>query len=297
MVSGKKLLSPSPSLSFVMTPFLAVSKRTSRLGELLVKPICKETAQRLIVSGHYSHSWRPNFGRFCFGLFRNGAEEEQDCLGAAVYGCMKTPRARIFECGVPGGWMCELNRFWVSDELGKNAESVFLGASLRLLRRADPTIVAVQSFADGRCGCGTIYKAVNFTYYGFHYTVFFRHVRSGEVFHEQTLTNAACPASMLRANAALLAGDLRAFEVKTYRYILPLHKSFRYTGAGVAQAYPPYERGMREVAYVINATRLAPRLAQVVEQLLKRYPYTREKKLAAQRGLLLTGVDSQSLEK
>lgn len=267
-----------------MDDVYVIRKQTSSLGLLVVRSVSKETARRLVVSGHYSHSWRSNFGRFCFGLFRAGAEREEDCLGVAVFGCMKAPRARIFECDVPGGWMCELNRFWVSDVLGRNAESFFLGAALRLLRRADRSIVAVQSFADGRCGCGTIYKAVNFTYYGFHYTVFFRHVRSGEVFHEQVLTNAACPAGMFRANAALLAGDLRAFEVKTYRYILPLHRSFRFIGAGKAQPYPPFERGVREVAYTINAGRLAPRLRMVMERLLERYPYTREKRLVERHG-------------
>ena len=58
---------------------------------------------------------------------------------------------------------------WIDDTLGKNAESVLIAASLKLLRKADPNIVAVQSFADGRLGCGTIYKASNFRYYGFHY--------------------------------------------------------------------------------------------------------------------------------
>lgn len=269
---------------FFMDDLFLIRKRSDSLGELLIRPVGKVTAQRLVLAGHYSHSWRSNFGRFCFGLFRAGAEEEKDCLGVAAFGCMKSPGARIFECSLPGGWMCELNRFWVSDVLGRNAESLFLGAALRLLRRADPSIVAVQSFADGRCGCGTIYQAANFTYYGFHYTVFFRHVRSGEVVHEQVLTNAACPTGMLRANAALLAGDLQAFEVKTYRYILPLHGSFRYTGAGEPQPYPPFERGVREVPYTINAGRLAPRLFAVIERLLQRYPYTREKRLAARHG-------------
>lgn len=263
---------------------LRLVRRCRRLGALVVRPVGKETARRLVVAGHYSHSWRTNFGRFCFGLFREGAEEEGDCLGVAAFGCMKSPKAQIFECSLPGGWMCELNRFWVSDELGKNAESVFLGAALRLLRRMDPSIVAVQSFADGRCGCGTIYKAVNFDYYGFHYTIFFRHARSGEVFHEQVLTNAACPAGMFRANAALLAGDLQAFEVKTYRYILPLHRSFRFTGAGAPQPYPPFERGMKEIPYVINVGRLRPRLSGVMDKLLGRYPHTREKRLVARHG-------------
>lgn len=261
-----------------------IARRCHSLGTLVIKPIGKGLARKLVVDGHYSHSWRSNFGRYCFGLFRAGAEEDDGCLGVAAFGCMKTPRAQIFESSVEGGWMCELNRFWVSDTLGKNAESVFLGASLRLLRQMDRSIVAVQSFADGRCGCGTIYKAVNFRYYGFHYTIFFKHLRSGEIFHEQVLTNASCPAGMFRAVAALLAGDLKAFEVKTHRYIFPLHRSFRFTGEGEPQPYPPYECGLKEIPYVINATRLQPRLAEVMGKLLARYPHTREKRLVERHG-------------
>ncbi len=257
-----------------------IRKKTHNLGALAIKPIGKDTARCLTLAHHYSHTWRPNFGRYCYGLFRDGQEDEPQCLGIAAFGCMKTPKARIFESALPNGWMCELNRFWVSDELGKNAESLFLAAALRLLHQTDRQIVAVQTFADSRCGSGTIYKATNFHYYGYHYTVFLKHLRSGETIHEQVLTNAASPASMARANISLLAGDLKAFEVKTHRYIYPLHKSFQFTGNGTRQAYPPPEQGTTEIPYVINAKLLQPRLAAALAQLLQRYPHTREKRLA-----------------
>lgn len=145
---------------------LAIVKETSTLGKLIIKGVPKEEAKRMIVENHYSHKWNEGgFGKYNFGVFR--AEEPDKCLGVAVYGYMKNPAAKIFTHPNPKAWVCELNRMWIDDALGKNAESVLIAASLKLLRKADPNIVAVQSFADGRLGCGTIYKASNFRYYGF----------------------------------------------------------------------------------------------------------------------------------
>lgn len=82
---------------------------------------------------------------------------------------------------------------WIDDTLGHNAESVLIAASMKLLRKLDSDCVAVQSFADGRLGCGTIYKAANFRYYGFHYTRFLCNRQTGEIIHEQTFINSTSP--------------------------------------------------------------------------------------------------------
>lgn len=91
---------------------------------------------------------------------------------------------------------------WIDDTLGHNAESGLIAASIKLLRRSDPNIVAVQSFTDGRLGCGTIYKASNFKYFGLHYTKFLRDKRTGEIIHQQIATNTTSPSAYLRANIA-----------------------------------------------------------------------------------------------
>lgn len=87
---------------------------------------------------------------FNFGIFH--ADEPDRCLGVAVYGYMKTPSAKTFTRPKPDAWVCELNRMWIDDELGHNAESILIAASVKLLHRLDPTCGAVQSFADGRIG-------------------------------------------------------------------------------------------------------------------------------------------------
>lgn len=249
------------------------------MGVLLVRPIGKDTARRLILAGHYSHKWQPTFGVYSFGIFREGEEgDEGRCLGVAAFGWMKNPRARIYLSDVPDGWMIELNRMWIDDCLGKNAETILIGASLRMLRKLDPTIVAVQSFADGRIGCGTIYKAANFDYYGYHWTTFLHNRRSGEITHQQNLSNSTCASSFLRANAELLAGDMIPFRVKTHRYIYPLHRSFRFIGVGKKQPYPPYDKGTEPVEWNIDPERLRERLLRTLDVLIDRYPHKRTPK-------------------
>ena len=140
---------------------LFVLKQTSSLGDLLIKPVEKELARQMVIEHHYSHKWNfGGFGVFNFGIFR--ADEPDKCLGVAVYGYMKNPTAKIFHHPNPKAWICELNRLWIDDCLGKNAETVLIAASIKLIRKMDANVVAIQSFADGRLGCGTIYKAANF---------------------------------------------------------------------------------------------------------------------------------------
>ena len=201
----------------------------------------------MIIQNHYSHKWNEGFGIYSFGIYRQ--DEPDVCLGVAAYGYMKNSAAKIFKCpSTPNGIMLELNRMWISDELGYNAETILIGASLQLLRKNVPEIVAIQSFADGRLGCGTIYKAANFKYFGWHYTRFARSKRSGEVIHEQLFTNSKSPTGYVRSNIGYLLGEYDFFRVKTYRYIYPFKKDFVFT-LKKQMEYPQYEKGQESIEW------------------------------------------------
>lgn len=160
---------------------LIIRKETSGLGVLIIKPIEKSVAKWIIIKNHYSHKWNEGgFGKLNFGIFRESGLGR--CLGAAVYGYMKNPRAQIFSHYRPDAWMTELNWLWISDELGKNAETVLIATSIKLIKRMDKNVVAVQSFADGRLGFGTIYKAANFKYYGYHKTIFAENKKTARLY-------------------------------------------------------------------------------------------------------------------
>ena len=193
--------------------------KTKNLGILKIKLIDKKLAKEIIIANHYSHKWNEiGFGLYNFGIFLLGSEQDSDCLGVASYGYMKNYNAKIFTHPNPDAWVIELNRMWIDDSLGKNAESVLISHSLKMLHKLDPNIAAVQSFADGRLGCGTIYKASNFKFYGFHYTKFLCNRRTNEVTHEQNLTNSIHKSIYLRNNISWLLKDFQIFRVKTYRY-------------------------------------------------------------------------------
>lgn len=240
-----------------------VRKETSSLGVLIIKRVDKKLAKELTIKNHYSHKWNDGgFGVHNFGIYIEGSDV---CLGVAVFGYMKQPKAKIFSHPNPKAWMCELNRLWISDDLGKNAETILIAASIKLLRRIDPNIVAIQSFADGRLGCGTIYKAANFRYYGHHNTIFVENKRSGEITHQQMLTNTTSPNSYLRSNILYLLGDLSAFSVKTYRYIYPLCGKFRFVKP--QKPYPPYEKGISDIDWRRDRKKIKENIVKIINRI------------------------------
>ena len=159
--------------------------------------------------------------------------------------------------------MCELNRMWISDELGRNAESILISASLKMLHRIDPTIIAVQSFADGRLGCGTIYKASNFRYYGYHWTKFLRNKRNGEIIHNQNFSNTTEKSGYLRNNVCAILGDFEVFKVKTYRYIYPFTKNFNFKLK--QKPYPTYEKGEVKTEWKRDRKKIIERCIGILE--------------------------------
>lgn len=224
---------------------MEITKTLKNLGTITIKQIDRATAKEMIVKNHYSHKLGSNHGILNFGIFT-----DNKLVGCASYGYMMNPKAKIFTSSVPDGKILELNRLWISDELGHNAESYLIATSIKLIKKIDPSVVAIQSFADGRLGCGTIYKASNFKYYGFHYTLFYEVIATGEILHHITIENQK-NTNYIEYNTALLNGEYRSFRVKTHRYIYPLHKSFKLTIAK-EQPYPSYDKGIEYYDKKIN---------------------------------------------
>lgn len=242
---------------------MEIKRETSSLGTLIIKPVAKSVAKNMIIENHYSHKWNEgSFGKYNFGIFQDG---DPKCLGVAVYGYMKNPKAKIFTHPNPKAWMCELNRMWIDDTLGHNAESILIGASIKLLRKIDPDLVAIQSFADGRLGCGTIYKAANFRYYGYHFTRFVRIKRSNEFVHEQILTNTTSPSGYIRNNIAYLLNEVEIYQVRTYRYIYPLSRHFVFKLK--EQPYPEYNKGMLKITWERDRNLIKKRIIKLLSNI------------------------------
>lgn len=200
-------------------PELPLSKLTKNNGLLHFDLIEKSVARKMIIEKHYSHSWYHMMGKANIGVFKDG-----ELLGVASYGAIKVPKSfKSISEDIEKHEILELNRLWIDDKLGKNAESVLISKSLSILKHYFPQIKVVQSFADGRLGCGAIYQATNFGYYGFHETEFFEDKKTGRCFHEMVFHTSSRPLVITR-NLEMLDDRFLKFKTRTYRYIYVLDR-------------------------------------------------------------------------
>lgn len=206
-------------------------------ADLDVRHIDKEDAKAIVLPNHYSGTWNTAFGLINFGVF-----DGDELCGAAVFGHLMNPASAASIADLPPKSIIELNRLWIDDRLGKNTETAMLSRCFKWLK-ANTRVELIQSFADGRLGVGTIYKAANFGYYGRETTRFFRHRETGEVVHSALVNNTARLPMMLKTNEWWVDGELETFLVSTYRYLYPLTKRARRAIKLWPEPYPPYTKG------------------------------------------------------
>ena len=221
-------------------------KQTKNNGLLYIKEIDYQTAKEMTIKNHYSHSWNTSFGKINFGIFKKGINQ---CLGVAVFGNLMNPNS--FKSIIDGTSdnIIELNRLWVDDLLTKNAETVFLSLCFKYIKNEFKNIKFIQSFADGRLGCGTIYKAANFRYYGKTESIFFNDFKNNKTYHKVPLENTMRPIKMAMLNLMLVNGMLKSFKVTTYRYIYSLNaKDYNLINLQPLN-YPEYKKGEIEFKY------------------------------------------------
>lgn len=106
-----------------------------------------------LVNQHYLHEW-PRDIQLAFGLKRRGK-----LLGVVTYSSVVNELKTRF-----GDQVWELSRLVVADRVPTNAESFFIGATIRYIKRHYGAIERLISFADPKYGHrGTVYKAANWT--------------------------------------------------------------------------------------------------------------------------------------
>lgn len=214
-----------------------IEKNTKNNGKLIIREISYDIAKRMIMTNHYSKKWNSGFGKINIGIFKNGLLQ-----GCAVFGNLMNPSSHTKITKLGSDSVVELNRLWISDKLKKNAESVLISSSFKIIKSEYPYVKYVQSFADGRLGCGTIYKATNFKYFGYNKSLFFENIDNGEISHKVLLENTKRPLSFILKNRQYLDKKLKAFYVKTYRYIYPLYRNLNINLT--EKEYPSYDKGI-----------------------------------------------------
>lgn len=151
-------------------------------GKLAVKEISRDVANKTIIENHYSHKIY-NATYIHLGVFI-----DEKFVGVLQYGYAMNPASagNIVKDTQQDQYL-ELNRMWLSDEAGRNSESMAISCSLTYIRHKYPKVKWVQSFADERCRCfGIVYQACSFDYYGEHTNIFWE--LDGVFYHNTNMT-------------------------------------------------------------------------------------------------------------
>lgn len=151
--------------------------------QIRVEPIRGADASRVIRSLHYSGKHVRN-SQLHYGVFLDGA-----CRGAMQFGPSLDKRKIIgLVADTSWGGFIELNRMAFADTLPRNSESRAIGYAMRHLRKHQPQIEWVVSFADAtQCGDGTIYRASGFILTQINENRNLCRLPDGTVIHKMTL--------------------------------------------------------------------------------------------------------------
>ena len=138
---------------------------TMNIKDIYIKEIDSKLANRLICENHYSGTV-PKGVKFHLGIFI-----DEILYGVAQFGYGIRPQETCkWVNGTNSDEYLELNRLWISDKLGKNAESNSISKALKYVKEKKPELKWIISFADGMMGkVGIIYQATNFIYTGFRF--------------------------------------------------------------------------------------------------------------------------------
>ncbi len=173
-------------------------------------------AAEIIKTRHYSRRIVQN-SFLHLGVFIDGG-----LVGILQFGWPMNPKGSLSIIRVTDyRRLIELNRMWLDDAAPRNSESRALAYAMRLIAKLRPEVVAIQSFADSRCGLnGVVYQAAGFRYYGSHLTSFYE--LDGETFHSMLLSTLRTHPSDRgrRLKAGIDRAVLHKFRQHRYLYFM-----------------------------------------------------------------------------
>lgn len=135
------------------------------VDKISVINIDRETAKQLVLTRHYMKTF-PAGALIYFGIKHEGMD---GLLGVAVFGRSTSTdsKSKLFPDYVKPENIIEMQRLWISDNLGANAESKTLSLIIKKFKEHAPQFKIVWTYAGGcKNDCGIVYQSSGFMYLG-----------------------------------------------------------------------------------------------------------------------------------
>lgn len=200
-----------------------------------------------MLGNHYMKTF-PAGATVYFGILHEGMP---GLKGVAVFGQSSATKAKakLFPEDVGPEHIIEMQRLWVSDDLGKNAESKVLALIMDVFKKAAPHLKVVWTYAGGcKDDCGIVYQSSGFMYIGSEPCTDFYLTAAGEY---KNIINAlrfgkGPPGEKDRTVIARhLYGPGHFIEASRHYYFYPLHKSVRRKMAAKQKPFPKHSARYR----------------------------------------------------
>jgi hypothetical protein len=214
------------------------TEHNPQLDSLCVKPIALKDAKKIVVSKHYMKTC-PQGSCLAFGLFFNGK-----CSGVMMLGYAPTTEKKIGKIvnNLEKKEVIELQRTWISDTIGHNAESWMMGKVMQYLKSMNIKVALTHS---GGCknDVGFIFQASGWLYFGFEKCNDFFRTKNGEY---KNLVSAMrfgrVPKETLKQGAeaigTFLFGDGELINARRHLYLYPVNKGIRRRLSKISLPFP-----------------------------------------------------------
>ena len=137
-----------------------------KVTDFTVELVQRNAVVSFIEKHHYSHNVNGIQSYYHFGLYREGKFGLPEMIGAMMYAMPSMPHTSKKYNPINPDKCFELRRLVCIDDTPKNAESFFIGKTIKWLKQ-NTNYEVIISFADKEHGhTGVIYRASNFEFIG-----------------------------------------------------------------------------------------------------------------------------------
>lgn len=219
----------------------------SDIKNLIVKPIARDAAKKIVVANHYMKTF-PSGSHFHFGIFD---KTNNRVAGVAVFGYSSSTDNKVLNIveGLKKNEYVEMQRLWISDQFGHNAESYVLGLIINLLKTKTNVKVVFTHAGGCKNDCGIVYQASSWLYFGKEPCNDFFLTKNGE--YKNIV--AALRFGRVKAKGKTpdeigieLFGDGAIVKSFRYKYIYPIHKGIRRRLQKISLPYPKDSAAFRK---------------------------------------------------
>lgn len=221
------------------------------VDDIYIKLVDNNTAKTTVKNFHYMKTW-PSGAKFSFGIFHKNINI---ILGIAVFGKSSSTnsKTKLFP-NVGENEIIEMQRLWLNDFLGKNAESKVLSLIIKKLKETTELKI-IWTYAGGcKNDCGIVYQSSGFMYLGAEPCNDFYLTDTGEYKNVINVLRfgKASHLNTIEEKARFLYGKGKFIKSKRYYYFYPLDRGIRRKMKNKVKPFPKDSLNFRKDQNWIN---------------------------------------------